>query len=102
MERQPPDSRSDAGEDCALRSFVASIRREYLDRVPYRSARDLQRKLVLFKEYYNSDRVHRGLDGAPPLTNNPEIRTVRSLAWTNIGGKSAAVVCISSRQRLAY
>ena len=26
----------------------------------------LERKLVLFKEYYNSDRVHRGLDGAPP------------------------------------
>ena len=21
---------------------------------------------MLFKEYYNSDRVHRGLDGAPP------------------------------------
>ena len=23
------------------------------------------RKLLLFKEYYNKDRVHRGLDGAP-------------------------------------
>ena len=36
------------------------------------------------------------------LTKNPQIRTVRSLAWTHIGGKSAAVVCISSWQQLAY
>ncbi len=46
--------------------LIGTIRREYLDRVPFWSARDLERKLVLFKEYYNSDRVHRGLDGAPP------------------------------------
>jgi hypothetical protein len=25
-----------------------------------------QRKLLLYKKYYNRDRVHRGLDGAPP------------------------------------
>ena len=30
------------------------------------TARDLQRKLTLFKEYYKRDRVHQGLDRAPP------------------------------------
>ena len=46
--------------------LIGTIRREYLDHVPFWSARDLDRKLLLFKEYYNRDRVHRGLDGAPP------------------------------------
>jgi hypothetical protein len=27
---------------------------------------DLETKLLLFKEYYNRDRVHRGLNGVPP------------------------------------
>ena len=46
--------------------LIGTIRREYLDQVPFWSARDLERKLMLFKRYYNRDRVHRGLDGAPP------------------------------------
>ncbi|TDJ33960.1 MAG: hypothetical protein E2O53_09100 [Gammaproteobacteria bacterium] len=73
------------GEDCALRSFVASIRREYLDRAAYWSARDLKRKLALFKEYYNSERVHRGLDGAPPdeksANTNRKIARLDAYRW---------------------
>ncbi len=46
--------------------LIGTIRREYLDQVPFWSARDLERKLMLFKDYYNKDRVHRGLDRAPP------------------------------------
>jgi len=46
--------------------LIGTIRREYLDQVPFWSARDLVRKLLLFKGYYNRDRVHRGIDGAPP------------------------------------
>ncbi len=46
--------------------LIGTIRREYLDHVPFWSARDLERKLVSFRDYYNKDRVHRGLDGAPP------------------------------------
>jgi len=46
--------------------LIGTVRREYLDQVPFWSARDLERKLMLFKEYYNRDRVHRGLDRAPP------------------------------------
>jgi len=46
--------------------LIGTIQREYLDQVPFWSARDLERKLMLFTEYYNRDRVHRGLDRAPP------------------------------------
>jgi transposase InsO family protein len=46
--------------------LIGTIRREYLDQVIFWTARDLERKLLLYKEYYNRDRVHRGLDGAPP------------------------------------
>ena len=46
--------------------LIGTIRREFLDQVPFWTARDLERKLLLFKGYFNRDRVHRGLDGAPP------------------------------------
>ena len=46
--------------------LIGSVRREYLDQVPFWSALDLERKLSLFKDYYNHERAHRGLDGTPP------------------------------------
>ena len=46
--------------------LIGTIRREYLDPVPFWTAPDLERKLLLFKEYYNGDRVHRGLGGSIP------------------------------------
>ena len=46
--------------------LIGTIRREYLDQVPYWTARDLEKKLLLFEEYYNRHRVHRGLNGAAP------------------------------------
>lgn len=46
--------------------LIGTVRREYLDQVPFWSARDLERKLVSYQDYYNKDRVHRGLDGYPP------------------------------------
>jgi transposase InsO family protein len=46
--------------------LIGTVRREYLDQVPFWSARDLEKKLVSFQDYYNKDRVHRSLDGAPP------------------------------------
>ena len=54
-----------APDDRAIRPSGA-VRREFLDHVPFWSAHDLERKLLLFKEYYNWDCVHRGLDGAIP------------------------------------
>ena len=46
--------------------LIGTIRREFLDRVPFWSARDLERKLLQFKDYYNRDRVHRRLDRSSP------------------------------------
>ena len=46
--------------------LIGTVRREYLDQVPFWSTRDLERKLMSFQEYYNKDRAHRGLDGSPP------------------------------------
>jgi len=46
--------------------LIGTVRREYLDHVPFWGALDPERKLLLFKEYYNHERAHRGLDGATP------------------------------------
>jgi hypothetical protein len=46
--------------------LIGTIRREFLDCVPFWTTRDLERKLASFKDYYNQQRVHRGLDGAIP------------------------------------
>jgi putative transposase len=46
--------------------LIGTDRREYLDQVLFWSARDLSRKLMLFQDCYNKDRVRRGLDGTPP------------------------------------
>jgi len=44
--------------------LIGTIRREYLDQVPFWNAIDLMRKLEEFRTYYNAHRVHRSLDGA--------------------------------------
>jgi putative transposase len=50
--------------------LIGTVRRKYLDQVPFWCARDLDRKLASSQDYYNSDRVHRGLDRAPPNTQD--------------------------------
>jgi transposase InsO family protein len=49
-----------------IERLIATIRREYLDRLFFWSAADLERKLELFKNYYNAARVHQGLFGDTP------------------------------------
>lgn len=49
-----------------IERLIGTVRREFLDLVPFWNARDLERKLLQFKEYYNRDRVHRGLGGTIP------------------------------------
>ena len=46
--------------------LIGTIRREYLDHVPFWNTHDLERKLRLYKEYYNKVRPHQGLEGALP------------------------------------
>ena len=46
--------------------LIGTIRREYLDRVFFWNAQDLERKLDGFLQYYNHSRVHQSLDGSAP------------------------------------
>jgi len=49
-----------------IERLIGTIRREYLDQVFFWNAIDLVRKLEEFKDYYNTQRVHRALAGATP------------------------------------
>jgi hypothetical protein len=43
--------------------LIGTIRREFLDLVPFWHARDLEKKLSTFKEFYNDQRCHFTLSG---------------------------------------
>ena len=47
-------------------SALGTVRREYLDRLLFWTAADLERKLVAFQQYYNEHRAHAGRAGRPP------------------------------------
>jgi transposase InsO family protein len=51
-----------------IERLIGTIRRELLDQVPFWGERDLERKLLHFKDYYNQDRIHSSLDGVTPET----------------------------------
>ncbi len=47
--------------------LIGTIRREYLDHVPFWNSLDLARKLDQFKDYYNQYRTHSSLGGSTPV-----------------------------------
>lgn len=47
--------------------LIGTVRREFLDQVPFWNARDLERKLAEFQTYYNAARGHASLAGHTPL-----------------------------------
>jgi putative transposase len=65
--------------------LIGTIRHELLDRAFFWNATDLARKLDEFRTYYNTQRVHRALDGVTPTCragNPPPIRAVlASYRW---------------------
>jgi transposase InsO family protein len=67
--------------------LIGTIRREFLDQVPFWTARDLKRKLLLFQGYYNGDRVHRGLGGSvpdpKPATTDQNIARLSNFRWNS-------------------
>jgi transposase InsO family protein len=46
--------------------LIGTLRREYLDQVPFWGAADLRRKLGNFQHFYNTYRTHTSLDGHSP------------------------------------
>ena len=49
-----------------IERLIGTIRREYLDRMLFWTAADLETKLIDFQHYYNGRRTHAGLDGRLP------------------------------------
>ena len=49
-----------------IERLIATIGTDYLDRLFVWTANDLERKLELFKNYYNAARRHQGLGGDTP------------------------------------
>ena len=64
---------------------TTTIRREYLDRLFFWNASDLEQKLELFKNYYNTTRMHQGLSGDTPDEKSgkpgPHVATLEGYAW---------------------
>lgn len=49
-----------------IERLIGTLQREFLDHVPFWTARDLERKLAAFKEYYNREWTHASLGGVTP------------------------------------
>ena len=49
-----------------IERLIGTIRREYLDRMLFWTAADLEAKLIDFQHYYNGHRTHAGLEGRLP------------------------------------
>ena len=63
--------------------LIGTIRREYLDHVPFWTATDLDRKLARFQRYYNEQRVHKGLGGATPAARRAQSNARRPARLAN-------------------
>jgi putative transposase len=68
-----------------IERLIGTIRREYLDRLFFWTADDLERKLELFKHYYNAARVHQGLSGDTPWEKaggpTPQPASLENYRW---------------------
>ena len=63
-----------------IERLIGTIRREYLDHVPFWNARGLERKLFCFQNYYNQERMNQGLRGGiPDLKADRKTMTTASL-----------------------
>jgi transposase InsO family protein len=47
--------------------IIGTIRREFLDQVPFWTSTDLERKLNALRDFYNKARTHQSLDGETPI-----------------------------------
>jgi transposase InsO family protein len=64
-----------------IERIIGTIRREFLDHVPFWTSTDLERMLNAFSDYYNKARTHRSLDGAPPIPSLRRRGTPQSIKW---------------------
>ncbi len=56
-----------------IERLIGTTRREFLDHTLFWNARDLERNLGEFREYYNRHRVHASLEGGTPAEASGEV-----------------------------
>lgn len=65
--------------------LVGTVRRELLDQIPFWNARDIERKLHQFMDYYNRERTHTSLGGTTPDSkagaSNPKALSLNQFRW---------------------
>jgi transposase InsO family protein len=65
--------------------LIGTIRREYLDVVPFWTARDLEKKLLSSRDFYNNQRCHCALDGGTPGetagNTRPPVANLENYRW---------------------
>ena len=90
MGSQPSNPRRHGNQNRSLRSVVPSLhraidwnhRREYLDRLLFWTATDLELKLLSFRDYYNRYRTHSALDGQTPMKDpEPKRAELKLYRW---------------------
>ena len=59
-----------------IERVIGTIRREYLDHVPFWNSIDLERKLREFNGYYNNHRTHAALSGQQPTNYCQQVNEV--------------------------
>ncbi|MEN8132930.1 MAG: integrase core domain-containing protein [Pseudomonadota bacterium] len=68
-----------------IERLIGTIRREFLDHTLFWNVVDLERKLELFKDYYNHSRTHASMDGNTPAEISGDRVTqpapLNSYAW---------------------
>ena len=64
-----------------IERLIGTIRREYLDRLVFWTAADLETKLIDFQHYYNGRRTHAGLAGRLPEPNGSAPLDFDSYRW---------------------
>jgi putative transposase len=68
-----------------IERLIGTLRREYLDRIFFWNALDLQRKRRAYGLYYNSSRVHQSLSGKTPEEQagrpRPPCAVLNSYRW---------------------
>jgi transposase InsO family protein len=61
-----------------IERLIGTLRREYLDRVFFWNALDLEHKLKAFGIYYNSHRIHQSLSGNTPDETSGKARSAHA------------------------
>jgi transposase InsO family protein len=64
-----------------IERLIGTIRREYLDRMLFSTAADLETKLINFQHYYNGRRTHAGLHGRLPEPGSGASLDFDSYRW---------------------